>query len=157
MAQAKNIMRRAVEEIIDPSPRTADPLWEYFDSQCAYCGKELNRGSRDGHIDHAVPNEGNHLGNLLLACGTCNGDEKREQPWREFLRTKASDAEFEEREARILGWFELHRRAPTVRSTDVVRLQEELYELIERFGVECGELKKIVGDLGSDSKPDSAS
>jgi hypothetical protein len=83
--QAKNRMRRTVAEIVDPGPTNIDPLWEHFEARCAYCGRDLSRSGREGHRDHALPSGGNHLGNLILACGRCNGDEKREQGWREFL------------------------------------------------------------------------
>src|SRR4051794_37835293 len=98
-------MRRAANEIVDPSPRSVDAVWDHFESRCAYCGVELDRASRMGHVDHAEAGGGNHLGNLVLACGTCNGDAKREQSWLEYLRTRAHGVELEEREARIRLWF----------------------------------------------------
>ena len=101
---------------------------------------------RDGHVDHAVAEGGNHLGNLVLACGTCNGDEKREQPWQDFLRTKASGAQFEERESRILEWFELHARDPMMQSGDVARVRAEIDVLIKSYAAKCGELKKLMSD-----------
>jgi hypothetical protein len=137
-------MRRAVAEILDPSPGSVDEVWEYFDSRCAYCGKPLSREGREGHLDHAEVGGGNHMGNLVLACGTCNGDEKRERGWREFLRVKASGTELAQREAQILGWFERHP-APTGRdSADVLRVRAELDALIDAFGVKCAELKNAV-------------
>ncbi|MGO9763164.1 MAG: HNH endonuclease [Solirubrobacteraceae bacterium] len=84
-------MRRAVAEILDPSPRNVDALWAHFESSCAYCGKPLSREKREGHRDHAAPGGGNGLGNLVLACGSCNGDEKREASWHEFLKQKTTD------------------------------------------------------------------
>ncbi len=91
VSQAKNRMRRTVEEIVDPGPRDIDLLWEHFEAQCAYCGKHLSRIDREGHVDHAVAGGGNHLGNLVLACGGCNDDEKRDVSWREFLQYKTLD------------------------------------------------------------------
>src|SRR4051794_20014031 len=35
VSQAKNRMRRAVDEIVDPGPADVGPLWEYFDGSCA--------------------------------------------------------------------------------------------------------------------------
>lgn len=138
-------MRRAVEEIVDPGPRRVDDLWTHFGALCAYCGRELDRSRREGHVDHADARGGNQLGNLVLACGSCNGDEKRDEPWREFLRRKTSDdGEFADREARILAWFELHPRLPASASLEVARLRGEIEGLIDQFGAKCGELKSVV-------------
>lgn len=103
-AQARNLMRRAVNEILDPGPTSIDPLWDWFESRCAYCDVDLARDGRRAHTDHAEPAGGNHLGNLILSCATCNGDEKRDMHWRAFLELKATDpSTFAERERRILG------------------------------------------------------
>lgn len=64
VAQARNLMRRAIQEIVDPSPASVDPLWDYLESRCAYCDVLLVRGERDAHTDHAERDGGNHLGNL---------------------------------------------------------------------------------------------
>ena len=142
ISQAKNLMRRAAEEILDPGPRSVDAVWEFFDARCAYCGRDLDRGEREGHTDHAEPDGGNHLGNLVLACGACNGDEKREMGWREFLRLKAaSDESYRLREARILEWFALHPRLAAQTSPDVVRIRAEIEQLVDAFGAKCNELK----------------
>ena len=92
VAQARNLMRRSILEIVDPGPASIDTLWDFFESRCAYCDIQLVRGERDAHTDHAERNRGNHLGNLVLACGKCNGDEKRDEHWQPFLRRKAPDA-----------------------------------------------------------------
>lgn len=44
-------MRRAVNDIIDPSPPDVGPVWDYFEDECAYCGVELDRATRGGHVD----------------------------------------------------------------------------------------------------------
>lgn len=151
-SQAKNLMRRAVDEIIDPGPRSIDELWQHFEARCAYCGKDLGRDRREGHIDHADAQRGNHLGNLVLACGSCNGDEKREESWRRFLRRKtANDAEFVARESRVLAWFELHPGPPRTHSPEVARVRREIEELIEQFAAKCSELRLLVS--GRDRAP----
>jgi len=61
VSAAKNRMARAVESILDPWPATSDPVWDFFASECAYCGIKLVRTERLGHIDHATAGEGNHL------------------------------------------------------------------------------------------------
>ena len=99
---AKNRMARAVESILDPWPPSMLPIWEYFGSECAYCGVKLVKGERLGHIDHATSKAGNQMGNLVLACSVCNGDEKRDMDWRAFLEVKVGDATLrEKRIARI--------------------------------------------------------
>jgi hypothetical protein len=142
VSQAKNLMRRAAEEIIDPGPRSVDQLWEFFDGRCVYCARDLNRELREGHIDHADAAGGNHLGNLVLACGSCNGDEKREEDWRAFLAQKAGDEPtFREREARILKWFTLHPPPPARSSSEVLRIRGEIDDLVGAFGEKCAELR----------------
>lgn len=111
-SQAKNAIRRALADLIDPPPSAAKQalLRKHFENRCAYCGDPAP--PRDGHIDHARPEGGSGLANLLLACRVCNGDEKREMNWEEFLARKcAGKAEaLAERRERILAWF---REAPT--------------------------------------------
>lgn len=88
LSQAKNLMRRALKDLVEGVPGLAEQqrLREQFKHCCAYCGGPA--GPRDGHIDHADHDGGNSLGNLLLACKTCNGDEKREKSWSVFLEEK---------------------------------------------------------------------
>ena len=146
VSQAKNLMRRATEEIVDPGPRSVDQLWEFFNGRCVYCDRELNRGLREGHVDHAESAGGNHLGNLVLACGGCNGDEKREADWRVFLSLKAGDDEatFREREARILRWFALNPPPAARASAEVTRIRGEVDELVAAFGAKCAELRDAI-------------
>ena len=42
-------------------------------------------------MDHAVADGGNQLGNLILSCAICNGDEKLDEHWRTFLERKVPD------------------------------------------------------------------
>jgi 5-methylcytosine-specific restriction endonuclease McrA len=150
VSQAKNRMRRTVEEILDPGPRNVDALWEHFDAQCAYCGTGLSRDRREGHIDHADPDGGNDLGNLVLACASCNGDEKREESWHEFLRRKTpDDALFAKREGRIRAWLDQHPRKSAEDSPEIAHVREELEGLIEQFAVKCAELKRLVSQRAS--------
>src|SRR3954447_10339878 len=91
VSNAKNRMRRVVNAILDPWPKDEQPIWDHFGSKCAYCGVELDRKARKAHMDHATAGGGNHLGNLILACSVCNGDEKLDEDWRSFLERKVSD------------------------------------------------------------------
>lgn len=145
VAQAQNTMRRTIREILDPGPSRAefDELWAFFDNSCAYCGVDVER--RSAHLDHAEPQDGNHLGNRVLSCGRCNGDEKRERRWLEFLNEKAAGPELSLRRSRIEEWMTKHPRPTTDRVTDEVRKQEQLLEeLVSRFGDECKKLKGLV-------------
>jgi hypothetical protein len=113
---AKNIIRRALRELVDPSPDPAliPALWQHFDSSCAYCGARLVPGQKAAHTDHllSASSKGpNHISNRVLSCARCNEVEKRDMPWENFLRTKCPDpATFEDRKSRILAWQRLHRQ-----------------------------------------------
>jgi hypothetical protein len=51
----------------------------------------MERRDRKGHQDHLVAFKdggANDLGNYVLACGTCNGDEKLAESWETYLRRK---------------------------------------------------------------------
>lgn len=142
---AKNHMRRAVASILDPWPANKTLIWEFFESACAYCGVDLIKAERRGHIDHADSNAGNHLGNLVLACSVCNGDEKLDMGWRDFLAIKVSDlATCEERVDRIERWQEMHPVVESATSAEVAALDTELSVLIDRFGVKSAELRAAV-------------
>jgi hypothetical protein len=81
VSNAKNRMQRVINAIIDPPPRDEQPIWDHFEYACAYCGAELDRKGRKAHMDHAVADGGNQLGNLILSCAMCNGDEKLDEHW----------------------------------------------------------------------------
>ena len=111
-SMAKNKMKRCFKAILDPHPskKEIDSLWVYFSSCCAYCGKEIDRSSRTGHIDHVLSSaEGgtNSIYNHVLSCAICNGDEKREEDWCSFLHKKSSsDKTAQEREKKINAWLQ---------------------------------------------------
>lgn len=114
---AKNFIGRSLHGIIDPYPsiQEIEMLWEYFTSQCAYCGKKLDRESRYGHIDHLLNLDSlnyNNIHNCVLACQECNGNEKREQDWISFLKNKnkGDDELLTARKEQIEKW---HDEAPT--------------------------------------------
>jgi len=121
LSMVKNVMRRALLDLVEspPSEEEERRLREHFANACCYCGGDAR--PRDGHIDHADPNAGNGLGNLLLACRTCNGDEKRHTNWEEFLRSKcgADAAVYGERLARIRIWLDSHRAERPLVPVDV--------------------------------------
>jgi 5-methylcytosine-specific restriction endonuclease McrA len=110
-SEVKNAIRRCLRGIVDPYPsRTRWKLvWEHFESCCAYCGRPIDRMLREGHRDHLVSHKdggGSDLGNFVLACRECNGDEKRDENWVVFLKRKNPNARaFRERKAKIEDWI----------------------------------------------------
>mgnify|MGYP001615645828 CR=1 FL=1 len=114
---AKNIIRRALRAVVDPDPTPSEvaELWDFFGSACAYCERPLKRGAREGHVDHLDPATAggtNHISNRVLSCASCNGDEKRESPWLDFLRIKVKDRTlFDSRCQRIEAWVSRHTTA----------------------------------------------
>lgn len=127
-AYAKNIIRRALRELVDHSPSKGEItlLWEFFGSSCAYCGTHLSRKNKDGHIDHLVAASvggANHVSNRVLACANCNEKEKLDQPWEQFLEHKNPDEQsLWKRRAKILEWANHSERG----------LEEELTEAAEQ-------------------------
>lgn len=144
-AQARNLMKRAIAEILDPGPTSIDALWEWFGSRCAYCGVGLVRGARDAHTDHADPGAGNHIGNLILSCSSCNGDEKRDMGWRDFLKRKAVDPPtLAEREQCILDWMAANSAPTRSYNPEVDALRMRCEELVEEFRIACNALQDAV-------------
>ena len=140
--QAKNVMLRAMQEILDPSPKDVGPVWDYFESRCAYCDVALEVEGRSAHIDHAEAAGGNHLGNLVLACGTCNGDEKRDMAWREFVALKSlTERDASERVARIGAWALMNPRADKSTPPEALRVADEIRELAAEFSAKCAQLR----------------
>ena len=92
-SQARNSIKRSLKAVIDPVPKAKDKnsIWSFFDNRCAYCDCQIERESRTGHIDHLIAEMdggSNRLSNLVLTCAVCNGDEKREMDWQEFIAEK---------------------------------------------------------------------
>lgn len=130
-------MRRALVDLTDPlpTPSEQDLLREHFQHRCAYCDSPAL--PRVGHIDHADNRDGNHLGNLILACGTCNGDEKLDTHWNEFLGKKcgADNAIFEQRKQRIQSWMDAHPRPPKLNTPEVDEAVRSAEQAIGSFAV----------------------
>jgi len=145
-SQAKNLMQRALDTILDPPPPTNEQIWQYFEAQCAYCGSTLNKNDRNGHIDHLIAGGGNHLGNLVLACGPCNGDGKRELSWLDFLNGKVEDQGLkEDRRNKICGWMVMHPAPLQETRTPAVETKiGEIRQLIDDFGKRCAELRVLL-------------
>ncbi len=147
VSQAKNLMRRVLNDLLDPPPSEAHQLAlrEHFAHRCCYCG--ASAPPRDGHIDHADRTGGNGLGNLLLACKLCNGDEKRDQGWEDFLRSKNSDATvLAERFSRISAWRDGHPGVHRELSPHVELARREVEATIDAFAEACARLRDALPD-----------
>jgi len=113
----KNIIRRSMRETVDPSPKAKDvnTIWDFFNSECAYCGKKLRKGYKEGHIDHLISAScggANGISNRVLSCASCNEAEKLDMPWEEFLSKKCSNKHIEaERKNKILQWQKTHKES----------------------------------------------
>jgi len=107
---AKNAMRRAIEALYyrPLNKKEKDRIWEFFNSRCAYCDREVNRSMRHGHMDHldcSAQGGGNYIRNRVLACKECNGNEKREYDWEKFLESKCDSRRvLRQRRDKIINW-----------------------------------------------------
>jgi uncharacterized membrane-anchored protein YjiN (DUF445 family) len=96
-------------------------------------------------MDHAVPGGGNHIGNLVLACAACNGDEKLGDDWVRFLTRKVSEPDVRAaRLQRIEEWRTMHPPFRWTPSREVEALVAELNALVDEFGDKCGQLRTVV-------------
>jgi len=106
----KNMIRRSFRELVEPSPRKKDEerIWEFFNYECAYCGKKLDRNGREGRIDHLISSSSggtNHISNRVLSCASCNDEEKLDMDWQKFLKAKIPDKSIaEKRKLKIIEW-----------------------------------------------------
>ena len=61
-------------------PRTID-VWVRAKCRCEYCGKSLVESPDEyflgSHVDHIIPDAGDNLDNLALACKACNLIKRR--------------------------------------------------------------------------------
>lgn len=130
----KNIIRRSLREVVDPSPSKKDErkIWEFFNSECAYCGKKLRKEHhKEGHIDHLVTSSlggSNYISNRVLSCASCNEEEKLDMPWEKFLIQKNPNQNLlTKRKEKILHWQKLHKK---------VSLNKATIDRIEKIGNE---------------------
>ena len=144
----KNMIRRSFRELVDPSPSKKDEkrIWEFFNYECAYCGKKLDKNKKEGHIDHLISSSIggiNHISNRVLSCAACNEKEKLDMDWQKFLKSKIPDKDLaEKRKLKIIEWQKQNKFYPA---------NESLMKAIESASdsvVTCYEKKiKYVRDL----------
>ncbi len=85
------------------------------------------------HLISAAAGGSNGVANRVLSCASCNGDEKRDMPWEEYLRRKvADDVIFDERRELIRRWTELPSPA-SVREFDPELLERATKLAIKAF------------------------
>ena len=152
-SQARNMIRKSLLGIIDPDPSREDitQLWEFFESRCCYCGTKINRKGRQGHIDHLVPqsvNGINHISNRVLSCGSCNGDEKRDTHWVEFIINKYANnpSVAKQRVDKIKEWRKLHKE-PKLDSELRNKAEELANHVCLRYNSAVRDLKKLRMDV----------
>lgn len=148
---AKNAMRRAIQDLLCPplTMQEEDLVWEYFESRCAYCDKRISRADRHGHMDHldcSATGGGNAIRNRVLACKECNGNEKREQNWKQFLKSKCKDAAtFQRRRDKITGWQKrFPRPTPIVLSPQAEKAKLAVENTVKRFEEEFIRFRTLV-------------
>ena len=122
-------------------------MWKHFHEQCAFCGKKLKREDRKGHADHLVPAaEGghNHIFNRVLACASCNGDEKLDHHWLQFLgQVKNATEDFQTRKKRIENWQALHKAECSVEKSDLAKALLAAEEAIRAFNKACDRVRAM--------------
>jgi hypothetical protein len=147
---ARNMIRRALIEMIDKSPSKSEisQVWEYFGSACAYCGRALMSGEKQAHLDHLISSSAggrNHIANRVLACAACNEHEKREMDWEIFLRLKAeSEAEFLSRKRRIEKWTTMFPVDAAVLAPEVFDFARECAdEAVRAFSIQADRIRAL--------------
>jgi hypothetical protein len=147
-SQARNAIRKCLKSIIDPRPdkHDVDRLWNYFGTCCAYCSQQLDRGLRNAHVDHLVAEStggSNRSANLVLSCGQCHGDEKREASWEDFLVNKCGDNshELQLRRTRILDWIESNGSVQGLANHQIELIEAAFNRINTTFTACVGELR----------------
>jgi len=148
-SQAKNAIFKALLEIIDPplKPTEERRIRAFFENRCAYCSREIPPAERTGHIDHLIPRQQggtNHPSNLVLACNICNGDEKLDQRWQDFIAQKVLDhAQRKERIDRIEAWISQEGGAITMSEQTQGIIREAHSRVVKVLDIEIKQLKEI--------------
>ena len=91
-------------DIFKPTKPQKQEILDYFDSQCCFCGIDIDIKSLSQ--DHLVPMNKEHLGlhawgNVVPCCKDCN-NEKQQKNWLGFLKVKSSNTKlYGQRQKRI--------------------------------------------------------
>ena len=148
-SQARNAIKKSLKALIDPKPKkeAKDKVWTYFDSSCAYCGCPLSKKSRMGHIDHLyaeMDGGSNKLCNLVLSCSICNGDEKREQDWKQFIydNTAGDNSSSQPKIAKISKWITINEGEPKLTEEELSILDVEFDKINEVLSSSVNKLRR---------------
>lgn len=151
LSVAKNAMDRAIKELFcrQLTRKEKDQIWRYFKSKCAYCDKRISRKLRHGHMDHldcSANSGGNYIRNRVLACKECNGNEKREQDWQQFLKSKCTDREtFLQRRHNITNWqSQFSIRPQFIPDAEMETAKEDLLASIHNFEVAFNHFRSLI-------------
>lgn len=152
---AKNIIRRALCELVDRPPSKAEInlLWTFFESKCAYCARPLKQYSKNGHVDHLLSAScggANHISNRVLACAPCNEKEKRDLPWKQFLRSKCADNRtFAARKKKIAEWVAARADgARPVTPQITAEVDASVQKIVRVFTSEVARIRKVTSSNG---------
>ncbi|GGO77578.1 hypothetical protein GCM10011348_07450 [Marinobacterium nitratireducens] len=150
-SQARNAIKRSLKALVDPPPsrQEKETIWHYFGHACAYCGYQMTRHGRQAHLDHLIAESAggsNRLCNLVLTCGRCNGDMKRELDWQEYLAVCCGDdkALFSQRLKRIYDWVEQNEGSPLL-SPELSALCDDEFDIINQQFTKAVERLRDVG------------
>jgi CRISPR/Cas system Type II protein with McrA/HNH and RuvC-like nuclease domain len=146
----KNMIGRSFKELVDPSPTKKDKrrIWEFFASKCAYCGKELDKNKKEGHIDHLVSSSvggPNHVSNRVLSCASCNEEEKLDKDWRGFLLAKVADKQLAEtRKSKIVEW-QKQNAFIGVRKALMKEIDSAIHAVVNVYDQKVRHIRKLLG------------
>ena len=98
------------------------------------------------HLDCSVNSGRNYIRNRVLACKECNGNEKRERDWQEFLKSKCADeATFRMRYKRITDWQSLFSILPQlVLEPEAETAKQELLASVQNFELAFVRFRRLI-------------
>jgi len=107
------------------------------------------------HLVAASVGGDEEITNFVLACKSCNGDEKRGMDWKAFLRTKVENPSVRRKRAtRIRKWVSSQRQVRTAsaqaRRTKVLRqVEREARQAIAAYEAAVARVRDIGGRLSN--------
>ncbi len=110
-----------------PKVSQKDELLEFFEHQCCYCGKSIDRKSLS--LDHLIPMNkaalGLHAwGTVVACCQSCN-NEMQQTDWRDFLKKKIDGEVLDQRRDCIEQFVALKNYDPNL---NLHEYADNLYE-----------------------------
>lgn len=148
-SQGKNGIFKALLEIVDPPLKRSEErrIRAFFENRCAYCNREIPVEGRTGHIDPLIPRQQggtNHPSNLVLACTICNGDEKLDQGWQEFINYKILDpTQRQKRIDRIGEWISQEGGPVLIPKQAQTIIREAYSRVVQVLDLEINKLRQM--------------